>query len=186
MATKTKYGKFTSKFPLLVKRCKELGIDIPTFQPWDSNVLVWRLAPLKESLGGIIIPEDHRSPHVKGVLLAAGPRAMDTLESNGITLGHIVMFQRFAGWETNDSTPEAVRGNRILMIKDREIIGSDDLREMLESGKAQYIRGEDGRHRLEVKLLSGRKEKILAIAAPDSGATEAERETAQRIAGRTQ
>lgn len=178
---KPKLGKFTSQYPILVARCNEYGIDIPTFQPYGNNCIVWRLPPLTESAGGIIIPEDQQSPHVKGILLSAGPQAMDTLESNGITLGHVVIFQRFAGWETNDSTPEYQRHNRILMIKDREIVGSDDLRVALESGRAKYIRGADGRHTLQVKLISDKKQKLLALAS-DPGATSAERATAKRIA----
>lgn len=178
---RSKPGKFTGQYPLLVQRAKEFGFEIPTFQPWDANCIVWRLPPISTSAGGLLIPEDHRSPHVKGVLIAAGPKAMDALESNGITLGHIVIFARFAGWETNDSTPEALRGNRILMIKDRDILGSDDLRVALENGAARYIRGDDGRHRLEVKLLNGRKEKLLALAASPA-ATPAERDTAARLA----
>lgn len=178
---KRKPGKFTGQYPLLVRRAREFGFEIPTGQPWDDNVTVWRLPPIELSRGGLFLPQREQSPHVKGVLIAAGPRAMDHLESNGITLGHIVKFARFAGWETHDSTAERTLNNEILHLKMRDVLESDDLREMLESGKARYIKGEDGKHRLEVRLLSGRKEKLLALAA-DPGATPAERETAKRLA----
>lgn len=165
--------------PLLEKRCKEWGIDPPTFQPFDNNCVVWRLPPLKESKGGIIIPEDARSPHVKGLLLAMGPRAMDVLKSNGIEEGHVVIFARFSGWETSDKTPERDRHNQILMLKDRDIIGSDDLKQELLEGRAKYVL-ENGRYCLQRKLLGGRKEKLLALAA--STTSQAEAETARRIA----
>lgn len=168
---------------LLSKRCKEWGIEEPTFAPFDNNCVVWRLPPLKETKGGIIIPEDQRNPHAKGLLLAIGPRAMDVLHSNGIEVGHVVIFARFAGWETTDQTKEYAKGQQILMLKDRDIIGSDDLKKELDSGRAKYIQGEDGRHRLERKLLSGRKEKLLALAA--STHSPAERETALKRANET-
>ena len=165
---------------LLQMRCREWGIEIPTFAPMDNNCVVWRLPPLKVTKGGVIIPEDQQSPHAKGLLLAMGPRAMDVLRSNGIDVGHVIIFARFAGWETSDQTKEYAKGQLVLMLKDRDIIGSDDLRVALESGKARYVLGEDGRHRLETKLLDGRKEKLLALAA--STHSPAERETAMRIA----
>lgn len=167
---------------LLRKRCREYGIDVPTFQPIDDNVVVWRLPPLKESAGGLIIPEEHNTPHVKGLLLKMGPRAMDVLRSNGIDEGHIVIFARFAGWETTDLTPEHRRHNTILMIKARDIIGSDDLKAEIESGQAKYIKGQDGRWCLERKLLGGKKEKLLALAAGTH--SQAEAEAARRIASR--
>lgn len=168
------------KETLLEQRCREWQIDPPTFAPMDANCVVWRLPPLKETKGGIIIPEDQQSPHAKGLLLAAGPRAMDVLVSNGIAVGHIVIFARFAGWETTDQTAEYAKSQQILMLRERDIIGSDDLKKELDSGRARYVLGDDGRHRLERKLISGRKEKLLALAA--STESQAEAKTARRIA----
>jgi co-chaperonin GroES (HSP10) len=166
---------------LLDKRRKEWGIPDITFQPMDNNVIVWRLPPLTTSPSGLLhLPEDARSPHIKGVVLAMGPRAMDVLKSNGIEEGHIVVFARFAGWETKDHTAHQKLGSEVLIIKDRDIIGSDELKAELKSGKAKYVKGEDGRHRLERRLLSGKKEKILALAASTSSPAEAE--TARKIA----
>ena len=162
-------------------RCEELGIEPPTYQPFDNNCIIWRLPPIKMSKGGIAIPEEHQSPHVKGILVAMGPRARDVLYSNGIEEGDIVVFARFAGWETHDRTDRAAKGIEWLMIKDRDIIGSDDLRVSLASGKAKYVLDEEkGRWCLQRKLLSGKKEKLLALAA--STTSPAEAETARRIA----
>lgn len=175
-------GKYTEQFPLLIERAKELGFEIPTFQPRADQVVVWRLPPLTVTHTGIIIPDDHQSPHVKGVLIAAGLKAMDSFESEGIELGHIVIFKRFAGWETNDQTPEAMRGQKLLMIHASDIIGSDDLRQDLEAGRVKVIRGEDGRHRLtEKRQISDKKAKVLALAAHPS-ATPGEKAAAQKIA----
>jgi co-chaperonin GroES (HSP10) len=179
----TPQGKFTAQYPLLVERAKEYGYQIPTFQPRGSNVVVWRLPPIETTPGGLHIIADEQSPHVKGVLVAAGPVALDSFESEGITLGQIVIFKRFAGWEVNDQTPEALRACRILMISASDVIGSDDLREELESGRARLIKGDDGRHRLQTGLLAGKKAKVLALAAHPS-ATPGEKAAAQAIAAK--
>lgn len=174
-------GKYTSQFPLLVKKAIENGFEIPTFQPRGSDVVVWRLPPIKTTLGGIHIVEDFESPHVKGILIAWGPKAMDSLWSEGYDLGQTVIFKRFAGWETNDQTPETHRACKILMLNASDISGSDEIRHMLESGKATYIRGEDGRHHLSVKQISDKKAKVLALAAHPS-ASPGEKAAAQKIA----
>jgi chaperonin GroES len=166
---------------LLRVRCKEVGIEPPTFQPMDNNCVVWRLPPLSVSRGGIIVPEESKSPHVKGILVAVGPRARDVLYSNGIEEGHVVIFARFAGWETRDRTASKELSDEFLIIKDRDIIGSDDLRVELSSGKARYVLDEKtNRWSLQRKLLNGRKQKLLALAA--STTSPAEAETARRLA----
>lgn len=160
-------------------------------QPIDNNVKVWRLPPLTLSRGGLIIPEDAQSPNVRGVLLAMGPRAMDCLISNGIDVGHIVVFSKFAGWEreeniaAKDKTPEHRRHNHVLNLKDKDIIESDDLFDEIRQGHARYTKGVDGRYCLERRLLEApkaerRKKKLLALA--NNAGTPEEAETARRIA----
>ena len=179
-------GKFSAQFDLLAKRQKEWGYSIPTFQPRGSGVVVWRLPPIERPMGTVYLVDEvgnAQSPHVKGVLIAWGPKAMDSLTSEGYDLGHIVIFKRYAGWETNDQTPEVARACRILMLEASDIIGSDDLREQLESGKATYVKDENGRHNLAVKQISDKKAKILRLAE-DPAATPAERATAKRLASK--
>lgn len=162
-------------------RCQEVGIEPPTYAPMDNNVVVWRLPPLKMSTGGIVLPDDAQSPHSKGILLAMGPRARDVLYSNGIEEGDVVIFARFAGWETPDRTPTKQLDTEYLILKDRDIIGSDDLRVDLAMGRAKYVLDDKtGRWCLQRKLLSGRKQKLLALAASTSSPAEAE--TARRLA----
>ena len=166
---------------LLRERCSEFGIEPPTYAMMDNNVCVWRLPPLKLSAGGIVIPEDSQNPHVKGVIVSMGPRARDVLYSNGIEEGHIVVFARFSGWEFKDRTTTKSLNQEFLVIKDRDVIGSDDLRVSLATGKAKYVLDEKtGRWSLQRKLIGGRKEKLLALAA--STTSPAEAETARRIA----
>jgi len=191
-----KLGKYSAQFPLLVKRSREWGFEIPTNQPRANVCVVWRLPPIHEHrIPGtkidLMIPDDHDSPHVKGILVAAGAQALAALESDGITLGHVVQWKRFAGEEVNDHTPEALKAMRILWLQASDILASDDLRDALESGKADYKKTEGGRLLLEVegdipgakrtKQISGRKAKLLALAAAP-GAAPNEREIAARIA----
>ncbi|HYE97430.1 MAG TPA: co-chaperone GroES family protein [Planctomycetota bacterium] len=182
MPSKRKKGE-----SLLDYRCRDWNIPKPTFQPIDNNVIVWRLPPLALSAGGIVIPESDQSPHVKGIVLAMGPRARDTLASNGIEEGHIVIFGRFAGWEAHDNRPEYARHNQVLMIKDKDIIGSDDLKAEMEAGRLRVVQDTDGRHKLAKvqshKLLpakESRKEKLERLANGTSNPHEAE--TAKRLA----
>lgn len=163
---------------LLNWRIRDWGIPPCTSQPIDDQVIVWRLPPLELTPGGIIIPGDERSPNVKGIILAMGPRAMDTLCSNGIELGHIVVFARFAGWETHDSTPEYARHNQVLILKAKDINTSDDLKAAMDAGKMKYVRGDDGRYRLAIvkkakALPSERKKKLLALANGTTNENEA-------------
>lgn len=175
------------KAELLVEtRMRNYGIERVTFQPIDDQVVVWRLPPIQVSAGGIQIPDEGQSPHVKGVILKMGPRAMDSLKSNGIEEGHIVLFERFSGWEHTDvkvyPRKQATRDtwNVVVILRAKQIIGSDDLAKDLASGKAKYIKGADGRYCLERKLIGGRKEKLLALAASTDSPHEAE--TALRLA----
>jgi co-chaperonin GroES (HSP10) len=162
-------------------RCKEVGVDPPTYQPMDNNCVVWRMPDLEMSRGGIVIPAAHRDAHIKGILMAAGPRARDVLFSNGIQLGDIVIWARFAGWETHDKTHSKDLPDSFIILKDRDILGSDDLRVELASGKARYVLDpKTGRHNLERKLLRGRVEKLKALAASTNSPEESE--TARRMA----
>ncbi len=193
-----KLGKYSSQFPLLAKRAKEWGYEVPTNQPRATVCVVWRLPPIHEhrvpgTTIDLMIPDEHDSPHVKGVLIAAGAQALQTLESEGITLGHIVQWKRFAGEEMTEATPEALKGQRILWLQASDILASDDLMSALESGKADYVKDDKGRLSLaadeipgqkKTKQISGRKAKVLALA--ERGGTPAERDTATRLAARMQ
>lgn len=163
-------------------RCQEVGIVPPLGQPIDNNVVCWRLPDIELSPGGIVMPEEHRSPHHKGILVAVGPRARDVLFSNGVEVGDIVTWARFAGAEHSDKTHNRELRTQFITLKDRDILSSDDLAHALATGRAQYVLDEKtGRHNLVRKMLGSRKkQKLLALAA--STASPAEAETARRIA----
>lgn len=178
---KLKFGKYTQTESLLVKRCREAGIDIPSYQPINNLVLVWRFPPLTMSKGGIIFPDE--SPTSRGILVAAGPKAMDYLESNGIDLGHIVVFAKYAGEEQNDQKAGVELQQRFLTLTANLVQGSEDLRVNLEKGTHRYVKVE-GKRMLErpraLAAVSDKKAKVLALAS--GGGTAAERDTAKKIA----
>lgn len=158
----------------LEARCREVGVDPPTYAPLDNNVVCWRLPPLEISAGGIVIPSEHASPHVKGIVMAVGPRARDVLFSNGIELGDVVIWARFSGWEMKDKQVGKELNDEYVVLKDRDILGSDDLAAELASGKAAYKQDPTtGRYCLVRKLIGGRKQKLLALAAGTDNPHEA-------------
>lgn len=162
-------------------RCEEVGIVPPLGQPLDNNCICWRLPDLEMSPGGIVIPTEHRSPHHKGILVAVGPRARDVLFSNGVEVGDIVVWARFAGAEHSDKTHNRDLGTQFITLKDRDILASDDLAADLAAGRARYVLDEaTGRHNLVRRMISGKKQKLLALAA--STQSPAEAETARRLA----
>lgn len=173
----------TSK--LLAKRMKEWGVPAPSFAPIDDDVIVWRLPPIERSTTGrLILPQVAQNPHPKGLLLAMGPRAMDFLLSNGIDVGHVVIWRHYAGSELHDHKATKRLESEILILKAKDILGSDELKKELESGKAKYVKGADGRHCLQRQLPGGKVAKVLALAASTS--SEAEAETAKNIAAEMQ
>ena len=162
-------------------RCKEVGFDLPTYQPIDNNCVCYRLPDIELSKGGLFVPASAESPHLKGSLVAVGPRARDVLFSNGIEVGDVVIWGRFSGWEHEDKTAAKELGTQFIVLKDRDIMGSDDLADDLAHGRAKYVLDQaTGRHNLVKGLLTGRKQKLLALAASSNSAHEAE--TARRLA----
>lgn len=129
--------------PLLDARRLEYGIIDEAFnnQPVFDRIYVWQL-PLHEEetfmQGGAIVKPDWMKARDKkttprGILVAAGLSALDTLRSHGIDIGHIVTIIAIAPW----TLPIAiVEGHwfELLMLRDGDIVGSDDLATTLRSG----------------------------------------------------
>ncbi len=181
------WGAIGDQNPLLIERAMEYGFDPPEGAPSDDGVTVWRLPPIQK-FGAIYAPENMDSPNVVGVLVAWGMRAMESMQTHGYQLGQHVVWERFAGWEADDATPEVKRCSRFLKLRARQILESQDVQKKLISGELQYITGDDGRVRLQVNALpemkkEKRRAKLKAVAN-DPGASPQERETASKILNR--
>ncbi len=190
---------------LLEERCEEYGIQVPKTFPLSDDVLVWRFPPVyektikkatkKAAAKTLIIPQDAASPSIRGILLAAGHRALDDLDREGIRLGHTVVFKRFAGWEheqqmhPDQKTPEHKRHNQILHIRVSDILTSDDLFDDVEAGRTRFVKdATTGQRVLEQKQTvhelaeykAAERRRKLMLKANDEGSPE-EAKVAQRL-----
>jgi hypothetical protein len=73
-----------------------------------------------------------RDESCRGVLVSAGFMAMDHLRANGIDVGHVVEVLRLAPWRKHVDTV-AGKDLYVLVMRDGDIIGSEDLRQDLLS-----------------------------------------------------
>lgn len=75
----------------------------PTWHPVQDICLVYRIPNPYKSASGIVLPEAYAQAHDSvlnhGLLISAGPEALDVLASHGILIGDYVKFARFAGEE---------------------------------------------------------------------------------------
>ena len=91
---------------MLDRRRLEFGIPNGCFEhfPLFDKVYIWQLNMTERktySEGGTIIKPEARIAHdrstaARGIIVAAGLAALDSLRSTGVDLGHIVRFKKFA------------------------------------------------------------------------------------------
>lgn len=96
------------------------------YLPVGEVVLVYRLPEEEKTAGGLYKPEEYRQPLSKGILIAAGLAARDVMVDALIETGDIVYFARFAGDEKEFAREAAGKGEKLLQLKVREILGSAD------------------------------------------------------------
>lgn len=146
----------TVKIPLmnatLESRMAKYGLVMPTFAPTYDRIFVHPLPNDDQpdtTSGGIVIPtvtKDSANAQ-RGVLLMAGPTAIEQLYSHGISLGDIVITSRFSPLQrkyfSHDRKPGVV-----LIARAAEIVGSEDLLTKLQSGEFTVTMDESGHTRL--------------------------------------
>lgn len=96
------------------------------YLPLGEVILVYRLPSEEKTAGGLYVPEEHRSPVSSGILLAAGLAALDVMKDSLIEIGDIVYFGRFEGDEREFKREEAQKGQQLLQLKIRGLLGSAD------------------------------------------------------------
>jgi chaperonin GroES len=114
-----------NKLDEIRERYKDNIPPIP-YLPVGEVVLVYRLPGEEKSAGGIYKPEEYRDVLSKGILIAAGLAARDVMADALIETGDIVYFARFAGDEKEFAREAAGKGEKLLQLKVREILGSAD------------------------------------------------------------
>jgi len=123
------------------KRIKHEIVDsVFDFEPVYDRCFVYQIGletDIIEGTGGLVMPESTKEwmalTAPKGILIAAGLRAMDNLLSNGMNIGHTVVF--------NQSTPFRFpmgnvlgKAQNCLVVRDGEICGSLELRRAQREG----------------------------------------------------
>jgi hypothetical protein len=138
--------------PLLDQRRVELAITDAHFKLyplWDT-VYVVQLPEHEtfETDSGLVLPDNKKramersSP--RGILIAAGLRALDSLRSNGVDLGHFVRFSHVAPWRYEVGYHEGKYG-QLLVLTAGQIKGSEDLMTMLRERSVEIV-AREGKH----------------------------------------
>lgn len=132
--------------PLLEKRRWEYGITDGAFkiQPIFDRIFVHQISEHGEMAGGTdskviltaIGEQREKESAPMGILLSAGPRALDALASHGVELGHICSFLKLSPYryEVNRSSGKSFY---MLVQQVGDLTGSIDLRADLRSGKVR-------------------------------------------------
>lgn len=144
--------------PHLKNRIAEYGIDMPDFVPVFDRCFVYpvREADTPEATeGGIIVPEMVKKQlgAQRGVLIAAGPKAIEELYSHGIVLGDILVTARLSPWERRywtgatrgeDGRLVGGREHRVLILRSADVVGCEDLAAKYDSGELYLEMDETG------------------------------------------
>jgi co-chaperonin GroES (HSP10) len=135
---------------LLEERVKKYEIPEVLYQPVFDRVLVYQIPTVESDTfaGSCLVKpeatkkrEKNQSP--RGVLVAAGQKAMDIMADHGIQLGDVVWFARMTMWRHEvDATLK-----EFAVIRAGEICGSEDLTARVESGEVKFER-KDGQTRI--------------------------------------
>lgn len=110
--------------------------DMPDFpgHPAFSNIVVWRIPNQEKTAGGLYVPDTAKEPRSRGVLLAAGLGAYEELKTNGVELGDIVQFAKYAGADVTAKERIGETDEQIMVLKSGDILLSEGLKQRLESG----------------------------------------------------
>lgn len=148
--------------PKLAARLKEYAVPPLPHQPIFNFVTVFRIPPLTKH-GSIFVPENVQRPKPQGLLVAAGMKARDEFESNGVLLGDLIWFAKYAGWEEEIDRDPNNQSRELIFLEAKEIRGSEDLIERLESPspttgpRMEIVQGPDGRYCIKVIAKTARK-----------------------------
>lgn len=133
---------------LLDERRIEYSIPNGAFntQPVFDRVFVYQVCEHDSVYYGdssLILKTEHaqdvaRRITPRGILVAAGLQAMDSLHSAGIELGHFIKFQKMSPF---DMTIETVDGHdlKVMVMRDGDIVSSEDIATQLNTGACKVV-----------------------------------------------
>ena len=144
---------------LLEKRIAEFNLPPVPYQPAYDRFILYTLPERKAERdtyaedGIIVKPENIKSKEMKesprGVVMAAGLKAMDILRGHGISLGSIIWVARFSPWRhvvDRRSTGDV----EMMFLRASDVVGCEDLLGHMADGKCKIVLGNDGLHRYEM------------------------------------
>lgn len=139
--------------PLLEARRLEWHIPDGAFMlaPLYDRVFVYQIETYLDGKKGQITMSERKQSAEKrtnprGILVAAGALALDSVRSNGCDLGHVVRFQNVNPLRLVVDYSDGQEFEVQLMTAG-DLTGSEDLSDMLRSGAVRMEKGEDGKHR---------------------------------------
>ena len=139
----------TYKIPrLLDERRFEYGIPNGCFEhfPLFDKVYIWQLNMTERKTyteGGKIVKPEARIAHdrstaARGIIVACGLAALDSLRSSGADIGHICRFKKFAPFiqevQEINGVPLAV-----MTLRDGDMVSSEDLAREFHEGKVRIV-----------------------------------------------
>lgn len=139
---------------LLEKRIKEFNIPKWPGQVSYDRILLYMLRYEDDAIvkgSSIIMPEEYSLKNKKtnrGIIVGAGPLALDVIRGNGMDLGHIVLSTRYGEWDqTVEEKLEDGKVNKteFRICRDCDIAWSEDTMRMLDSGEL-ILEKRDGKH----------------------------------------
>lgn len=139
--------------PLLAARIKQYGLILPKFRPVYDRLLVYPLESKDQSetfAGTSIIKPRVTQENLgasRGVLVKAGPAALDVLWAHGFELGHIVLTARFSPWERKYDGGGTI--HRVLVLRVSDLVGSEDLEDDVLDGHVDFEKDDDGHLRIK-------------------------------------
>lgn len=139
----------TYKIPrILDERRFEFGIPNGCFEhfPLFDKVYIWQVNMTERktySEGGKIIKPEARIAHdrntaARGIIVAAGLAALDSLRSAGADVGHICRFKKYAPFIQEVQEINGVPLN-VITLRDGDMVSSEDLAREFHEGKVRIV-----------------------------------------------
>lgn len=137
---------------MLKARLEYFKIDPPNFAAIYDRIFVYPLdykqaetAVSDVTAGGIVMPEQAQAvlTSQRGLLMRAGPKAIEQLHAHGVALGHIIVTARFSPYERTYMANGRV--HTMLLLRASEVLGSEDLQVAYDKGDLWAEMAPDGR-----------------------------------------
>ncbi len=133
--------------PLLDQRRLKFGITDKAFQGTCvfDRVVVFQIPMIQgDTFEGskILMPDTTKSREMngapRGIIVSAGALALDSLRSNGVDLGHIILFVNAAPYHVRYDTVGG-KAKHLIVLTAGDVIQSEDLTDALRSGKVKIV-----------------------------------------------